>query len=113
MSYKLAQLLHMICNAEGHEVIRSPKNFAMKGPCPHCMHEVWPSDFAFKVGEESKGAQAAGVVVCAGCIKPLIFNEPGKYKPVSRALLRKFPKITQRYIKAEQEMFTRLKRQIN
>jgi hypothetical protein len=103
----------MICNAEGLEIVDAPKDFAMKGPCPHCLHEVWPSGLAFKVGEEKMNAETAGVVVCNECLKPLIFYEPGKYRRVSRELLRRLPRFTQRWIKIEQEMQAQLKRQIN
>lgn len=101
----------MMARAEGREVIETPDHLAGKGPCPHCQHEIWPSSYTFKVGPED--AKAGGIVVCANCCQPLMFFKPGEYKAVPRKTLRQLPRITQRFIKSEQEMFTRLKRMVN
>ncbi len=112
--------MRMIAGAEGRPVIETPEHLVGKGPCPHCLHDIWPSGYTFAVRERidpqnplAKTPSTGGIVVCGACLQPLWFIEPGRYRSMTRKFLRQLPAITQRFIKSEQELFARLKRAVN
>lgn len=109
--------MRMIAVAEGRPVIATPEHLVGKGPCPHCLHEIWPSGYTFAVEQSHPAIKshdgAGGIVVCGSCLQPLWFVKPGEYRRMSRKFLRQLPTVTQRFIKSEQEMFARMKIRMN
>lgn len=109
---------HMAVGADGNKVTNIPKGFVSGGPCPNCKNMVDPNPkgFTFGTGPEDDMApdtQRAGVVVCRHCATPLWFDKPGEYRTIPRKMLRELPRVTQKFIRREQEIIASIKRQIN
>lgn len=98
-------------------IIERPEGTVASGPCPHCQHRIDPSCFGFKervTGQPLNGKQPeAGLVVCGGCRKPVIFYAPGKYEVIPREMLRRLPKVSRKFIEREQELLLNIHRKIN
>jgi len=54
-----------------------------------------------------------GVIVCGGCVTPLMYREPGKFEPIPKKLMKRIPKPTLRFIEKSKALVRMAKNTVN
>ncbi len=99
--------------ANGRPIVDTPRELAGEGPCPNCGSPIEISGNTFSERMPGGGKRAPGasaIIVCGGCEKVLISNTPGKFVVVPRAVARKLPRVTRKFIERSLELIRSIKR---
>ena len=98
--------------SDGLPLSQTPEHLRQSGPCPLCQHRIDPSGFS-SMGASPPGAEIMAVIVCGGCVTPLMYREPGKFEPIPKKLMKRIPKPTLRFIEKSKALVRMAKNTVN